>query len=170
MTNKKSPKKLIIVSVLAVMVLVVIIAAVFMGGNKKDNNSAQSRVENSSQTDVAELPSNQADEVSENPAQGSYIAYDPSKLSAVKDGQVVLFFNAKWCSTCQAANKNLTNNPVPAGLTIMSVDYDQNRELRKKYGVTIQHTFVQVDSNGNLIKKWVGSEDSDQIQAEVKKV
>jgi hypothetical protein len=37
------------------------------------------------------------------------------------------------------------------------VDYDNSDELKKKYGVTYQHTLVQVDKDGNLIKKWSGS-------------
>ncbi len=39
----------------------------------------------------------------------------------------------------------------------VKTDYDTERELKKKYGVTYQHTFVQVDAQGNQIKKWGGS-------------
>jgi thioredoxin 1 len=37
------------------------------------------------------------------------------------------------------------------------VDFDDSIELRKKYGVTVQHTFVQIDSSGGAIGKWSGS-------------
>ena len=46
---------------------------------------------------------------------------------------------------------------IPAGIHILKVDYDHSEDLQKKYGVTYQHTFVQVDENGNLLKKWSGS-------------
>jgi thioredoxin-related protein len=30
------------------------------------------------------------------------------------------------------------------------------KELAKKYGVTYQHTFVQIDAEGNEVTKWNG--------------
>jgi len=45
---------------------------------------------------------------------------------------------------------------IPENLTILKADFDSDLELRKKYGVVAQHTFVVVDENGEEIKKWVG--------------
>ncbi len=45
---------------------------------------------------------------------------------------------------------------IPSTLTILKANYDSEKELKKKYGVTSQHTFVQVDTNGIMIKKWSG--------------
>lgn len=70
--------------------------------------------------------------------------------------KVVLFFNASWCPTCKAADKEFKSSKIPDGVTILSVDYDLNTELRKKYGVTYQHTFVQIDGKGEIVKKWSG--------------
>jgi hypothetical protein len=42
-------------------------------------------------------------------------------------------------------------------MTLVVVDFDDSESLRIKYGVTIQHTFVQIDDNGELLKKWSGS-------------
>jgi len=98
---------------------------------------------------------------------GSYIgldAYEASKASFAS-GNVVLFFNASWCPTCQEAEKNLNASGVPKGLTIVKVDYDSNTDLRKKYGVTIQHTFVQVDPDGNQLAKWTGSNTAEAIKS-----
>ncbi|CAN5151507.1 hypothetical protein BH11PAT4_BH11PAT4_6460 [soil metagenome] len=89
---------------------------------------------------------------------GSFVAYDTAKLADAEKGKVVLFFSASWCPTCQAANKNLTSSTAPDGLTLLKVDYDNSTELKQKYGVTYQHTFVQVDASGKLLKKWSGSE------------
>ena len=90
-------------------------------------------------------------------ASGSYQIYDPAKLAmADNGGKVILFFNASWCPTCHSADAELKSSQIPDGLVILSVDYDKYTELKKKYGITYQHTFVQVDAKGNLISKWSG--------------
>lgn len=91
-------------------------------------------------------------------ASGQYTVYEPSKLALAADGPVVLFFHAGWCPTCKAADTDINSNlsSIPANTTILKVDYDTNPDLKKKYGVTYQHTFVQVDANGTMIKKWSG--------------
>jgi thiol-disulfide isomerase/thioredoxin len=98
---------------------------------------------------------------------GSYEEYSANKLSYAEDGTVVIFFHAGWCPTCRIAEENITSNPIPDGLTILKTNYDNSSELRKKYQVTYQHTFVQVDSNGNLIKKWGSSNTIEQIVTKI---
>ena len=100
-------------------------------------------------------------------ASGAYITlaeYEGSK-DMYAQGDVVLFFAADWCSTCQEATENLEADPaaIPAGLAIVRVDYDNSDELKQKYGVTVQHTFVQVDADGNELAKWSGSVTADQV-------
>lgn len=88
---------------------------------------------------------------------GHYETYTPDKVSEANDAvKVVLFFNASWCPTCQLVDRELTSAKIPDGLIVLSVDYDSYLTLRKKYEVTYQHTFVQVDAEGNMIKKWSG--------------
>ena len=89
---------------------------------------------------------------------GSYEAYAPEKLARVATGDVVLFFHAPWCPTCRALNANIEANlsAIPSQVTILKTDYDSQTELKKKYGVTYQHTLVQVDAQGTMIKKWSG--------------
>ncbi len=102
---------------------------------------------------------------------GSYEAYSPEKIgvaSATHD--VVLFFRASWCPTCRAVDGDIKAHlkEIPASLTILDVNYDNSADLKKKYGVTYQHTFVQVDAQGNLIKKWSGSPTLAALVSEVK--
>jgi thiol-disulfide isomerase/thioredoxin len=89
--------------------------------------------------------------------------------AAFHDGDVVLFFNATWCPTCQEATTNLTADPkaLGKGVTVVSVDYDENTDLRRKYGVTYQHTFVQIDENGEKIKVWSGSSTPAEVAAKL---
>jgi hypothetical protein len=47
------------------------------------------------------------------------------------------------------------------------VDYDNSKDLQKKYGVTYQHTFVQIDENGEALSKWNGG-DVDKLLSTVR--
>jgi len=89
---------------------------------------------------------------------GSYEVYDEAKLAMANEGDLVLFFKASWCPTCRALDADIKASlvDVHVGLTILDVNYDTETALKQKYGVTYQHTLVQVDAQGNLIKKWSG--------------
>lgn len=101
-------------------------------------------------------------------ASQSYITYDQYQASKDKyaDSKVVLFFNAKWCPACRAINEALTSDPgkIPAKTTVVSVDYDQHTDLRQRYGVTTQHTFVQIDTNGEKTRQWVSTSVDDLLK------
>ncbi|MBT4856688.1 hypothetical protein HON52_00690 [Candidatus Uhrbacteria bacterium] len=92
------------------------------------------------------------------PVGGLYADYDPEFLSVAVDGDVVLFFHATWCPSCRTLESDINTNiqSIPDDVVILQVDYDTETELRQKYGVTVQHTIVQVDENGDLISKWAG--------------
>jgi thiol-disulfide isomerase/thioredoxin len=102
--------------------------------------------------------------------QGTYQDFSSDKLALAKTGKVVLFFKAGWCPTCKGVDSDITShlNQIPKNVNILVVDYDTSTDLKKKYGVTYQHTFVQVDSNGMLIKKWSGSPTLAELVKEIK--
>jgi thioredoxin 1 len=52
-------------------------------------------------------------------------------------------------------------------LTIVVVDFDENVDLKKQYGVTVQHTFVQINDQGEELKKWSGSISVDDVNDQV---
>lgn len=101
---------------------------------------------------------------------GQYITYDASKLAFAKEGKVVLFFRASWCPTCRALDADIRANlsQIPQNVLILDVDYDKYGDLKKQYGVTYQHTLVQVDAMGNMITKWSGSEGLNELMKQVK--
>ncbi len=102
---------------------------------------------------------------------GSYEAYSSEKVAlASATHAVILFFRADWCPTCRAVDSDIKANlsKIPENLAILDVNYDNSTALKQKYGVTYQHTFVQVDKDGKLIKKWSGSPTLSAIVAEVK--
>ena len=108
----------------------------------------------------------------ENPVMkaGSYEIYSVDKLSRADNGNVVLFFRASWCPTCRALDTDIKANlsKIPENLSILDVDYDNSTELKKKYRVTYQHTLVQVDSKGDMVAKWSGSETLSRIINNIK--
>lgn len=102
-------------------------------------------------------------------APGAWIDYatyqeDPS---AYADSDVVLFFYASWCPDCTETEASLDADGAPDGLTVVQVDFDDNTELRQQYGVTVQHTFVQIDDKGAELSKWTGSTTGADIAAEI---
>lgn len=100
---------------------------------------------------------------------GTYTTYSADKVAMAETGDVVLFFKASWCPSCRALDADIKSNidAIPAGVTILEVDYDKSNELRQKYGVTTQHTLVQIDAEGNLVKKWTGGNTLDAALAQV---
>jgi thioredoxin 1 len=100
---------------------------------------------------------------------GSYIPYASEKLAMANSGDVVLFFRASWCPSCKSLDADIRANSasIPSALTILDVNYDTATDLKKKYGVTYQHTLVQVDAAGNQIKKWSGSPSLADIASKV---
>lgn len=93
---------------------------------------------------------------------GSYKTYSAATVEAEQaaGNKVVLFFHAPWCPFCKTADAafNSRVNEIPAGVTLLKTDYDSNTELKQKYGVTYQHTFVQIDNNEGQVSKWNGGD------------
>lgn len=126
-----------------------------------------------SQSPVPDAPASEAPTNTEDVAAtaGQYITYGTYENAAdeFSNTDVVLFFNAAWCSTCKVARDNFEASleQIPIELTIVVVDFDTATELRKLYGVTVQHTFVQIDASGEAITKWSGSTTIDEIVEQV---
>lgn len=93
---------------------------------------------------------------------GTYEAYSSAQATAAhKAGKkVVLFFHADWCPFCVEADKQFKArlSELPANTIILKTNYDTEMALKKKYAVTYQHTFVQIDADGNLVSKWNGGD------------
>ena len=98
---------------------------------------------------------------------GSYLtlAEYQSQMASRAGSKVVYFFHASWCPDCRATEKSILADGVPAGLTVVKVDYDREGDLKKQYGVTLQHTFVQVGPDGEQLAKWSGSSSGAAIKA-----
>ena len=173
--NKKTG---IIVGVIA---LVVIVSGVYASMNNKDDAMmAKEKMEQQAMEDKAVMDKKVMEEKEAMMKDGatnsgsmmkvgSYEAYSADKIARAETGDVVLFFHASWCPSCRGLNSSIERNlkSIPEGVTILKTDYDKETELKKKYGITYQHTLVQVDKDGNMIKKWSGSGSLDNLLSQI---
>ena len=90
----------------------------------------------------------------------NYLDYSDGALANTqRKGKSVLFFAATtWCQTCSALEEEIIERQaeIPKNITILKVDYDNDRVMNQKYGVTSQHTLVVLDENGKELKRWLG--------------
>ena len=89
------------------------------------------------------------------PQPGSYKPYSQQAYADSATTRRILFFHASWCPQCRQLDKEITASTLPNGVTILKVDYDTNQPLRAKYGVTLQTTFVEVDTSDAKVKSLV---------------
>lgn len=94
-----------------------------------------------------------------------YVVYSKTAFDAASDKRRVLYFHAPWCPTCRPLDKSLTDNPnqIPEGVVIFKTDYDSETALKTKYAITYQHTFVEVDAQGNAVQTWSGGSVTDVV-------
>jgi len=92
------------------------------------------------------------------PAAGAYVDYSQQAFDNTQ-GRRWLFFHAGWCPQCRALEADIQEVGVPDGVTIFKVNYDTAGDLKKKYGVTLQTTIVEVDADGNEVQKFVAYDD-----------
>ncbi|NBD73933.1 hypothetical protein GVX82_02740 [Patescibacteria group bacterium] len=97
---------------------------------------------------------------------GVYAPYAPELVSEAAEGNTVLFFHADWCPSCRATEEDILANEgsIPADLSILKVNYDEAADLRQRYGVTTQHTFIEVDAAGNELDQWTAATLADIIE------
>lgn len=155
--------KTLIVVLLAVIVLVAIGAFAY-SQSSSDTGSAMMSKELDGEEEMA-VKSEKMDKTDiENVESSRYTVYTNATDLEHLEAKRVLFFYASWCPTCRPADADFKANldKIPSDFTVVRVNYndpetDQSeKDLAKKYAVTYQHTYVQINSNGKEIRKWNG--------------
>ncbi len=150
------PKSAIIITSLAVVIIAAVgfIATRPASDMKKNQSTTASTPTKNSSSGVSQQPAEApAPAESGSLASGSYIDYSDG-IVAKTVGQKVLFFHAPWCPQCRSIEKDINQQGVPDGVVVIKVDYDSRQDLRQKYDVTLQTTFVKIDDQGNSIQKY----------------
>lgn len=104
-----------------------------------------------------------------------YAEYSKAVLDQTAGHRRILYFYATWCPSCKIANADFKANPsrIPEDVTVIRVNYNdpdtdqEEKDLAKKYGITYQHTFVQIDGQGKQVTKWNGG-NIDELLTEIK--
>lgn len=89
---------------------------------------------------------------------------------AEKAGQpVALHFHADWCPTCRAQDKTLASMKGEKGLdlTILTVNYDTEKDLKKRFNVRTQSTMV-VLKGSKEVARLAGDTSADGIRGALK--
>lgn len=104
-----------------------------------------------------------------------YVEYSKKAFDNAGDKRRVLYFYANWCPICRPADLSFKENAnkIPEDVVVVRVNYNdsdtdrEEKDLAQKYGITYQHTFVQIDAQGNKITAWNGGQ-IDELLANIK--
>ncbi len=100
-----------------------------------------------------------------------YLDYSSqSFITSQKNGRTLLFFAATtWCSNCIELEKEIKAHisELPRDVTILKVDYDNDKETKAKYAVTMQTTLILLDKNGKETKRWIGTASFDDLMQNI---
>lgn len=148
-------KKIVSIASLLVIILIALLLLFNFSSSSIDNNQQEPRSDTAQEF--------RSDSPSAEPSR--YVDFDSLDTDANDQTHRILFFKADWCITCNGLDKNIEQNAdsIPDDVLIVRVDYDHETELKQKYDVRQQHTLVQIDSDGNAVKKWVLSPSLDHI-------
>lgn len=168
-----------------VVVLVLIGGGLFMA-NQNSQQTEQAKMEQEKaandlsagrqlQKDEPAMVKKEGDNMMADKSALRYIDYSKATLDQAATNRRVLFFYANWCPTCRPTDADLSANKskIPEDVTVIRVNYNdtdtdqEEKDLAKQYGVTYQHTFVQIDGQGNEITKWNGGQ-TDELLANIK--
>ncbi|MBN1685510.1 MAG: thioredoxin family protein [Spirochaetales bacterium] len=148
--------KLSILAIILILGLIVVVSG-FSSGPKENETTG------SMKGSPADATNRQVEMVQDEPggeiASGGIVAFSTLENAqrAAEKGPVVLFFNAAWCPTCRTALADIASRREELGdITVILVDYDKERELKRRYAVTSQHTYVHIDESGGVMSLWNG--------------
>ncbi len=154
------------------------IAFLGVGGYVYSQNTSQQKTMEPANNEQTKQPL-QSDDITEsttptdtNMEESRYVEYTKVALDSATTPRRVLFFYASWCPTCIPADADFKTNSskIPSDVTVIRVNYNdpetdqEEKALAEKYGITYQHTFVQIDEQGNEVTKWNGGQTEELLK------
>ena len=99
--------------------------------------------------------------------------YSPERLASLQSAgkPVGVHFHAEWCGTCKAQEKSLQTIKAEGSLpqvTLLVVDYDKEKDLRKTMKVRAQSTLV-VFKGANEVARVGGDTEVPKLKAALSK-
>lgn len=157
-------------------VVIGLILLVIVGGGLLTANQQSKKIEET-KIDQEKDPltsSGQDKMMADEQSSSRYVPYSKAVYDDSKDKRRVLYFYASWCPTCRPADADFKKNSgkIPQDLVVIRVNYNdpqtdqEEKDIAKKYGITYQHTFVQIDSQGKEVTKWNGGQ-TDELLANI---
>lgn len=137
--------------IIVVLILVVALglgAVIFIPNQRPQKSSEEKKIEKSSVDQV----------------DSRYLVYSKNLFDQSAEKRRVLYFYANWCPICKPADEDFKANSekIPEDVILIRVNYNdsdtdqEEKDLAKKYGITYQHTFVQIDQESKEVVKWNG--------------
>lgn len=143
----------IIIGIVALVVGIGYLATEDKGAKQESviNTTTETKRQNSPQPTVSEtavVSPEVAD--AEVASAGAYLPYSADAVATSNADRILLFFHATWCPSCKALDADIVKNAgtIPDGVAIYKVDYDTSTELKRKYGVTTQHSIIEINKSG----------------------
>ncbi len=152
-------------------VILFLIAGLYVyQANQSKNISVDSGQSVDLSKSISPIPTNDSEK--EVNVGGRYVSYTKSVFDQARNTRRILFFYASWCPTCRPADADFSANQanLPSDMTLIRVNYNdpetdsEEKALAKKYAVTYQHTFVQIDEAGEKVTVWNGGKTSDVLE------
>lgn len=157
-----------------IMILVLIGGGLFIANQQ--SQKAEKTIMTQEKAAMAEKETMTEKDVGEDPMMkkeaSRYIEYSKAALDRAPIGRRVLYFYASWCPTCRPTDANFKENTskIPEDVTVLRVNYSdpdtdqEEKDLARKYGITYQHTFVQIDAVGKEVSKWNGGQINELLE------
>ena len=102
---------------------------------------------------------------------GTYQEYSQDSIAVLPEtSMIVLFFSSSGCQSCLQAEAALVRDieQIPTNVHIFRVDYDSQLSIRRQWGVTSPHTFVEINTDGQFVQRWSSSRDLNSILARLR--
>lgn len=120
--------------------------------NKQESGDMRMEKEEVMEEENGKMKEEKAKEASE-AKNGQYTVYNSGVIGNGEES--VLFFHAAWCPACKANNQKLNDwyGSSDFSRSVYKIDFDTATDLRSKYRVTGQDTFILIDGAGNELRR-----------------